>query len=111
MHAIEIYTGPDKQVQVEVTFENDTFWLSLNQISELFERDKSVISRHLKNIFKSEELSYSATVAKNATVQFEAGKFSCDGADVKSCSFHLIWRPFHQNLDLGVSRYCLTCSA
>jgi death-on-curing family protein len=74
MNAIEIYTGPDKQIKVEVTFENNTFWLSLNQISELFERDKSVISRHLKNIFKAEELSYSATVAKNATVQIEAGR-------------------------------------
>ena len=74
MNAIEIYINPDKQVQVEVTFENDTFWLSLKQISDLFERDKSVISRHLKNIFESEELSYSATVAKNATVQLEAGR-------------------------------------
>jgi len=74
MYAIEIYTDPDKQVQVEVTFENDSFWLSLNQISELFERDKSVISRHLKNIYKTEELPRSATVAKNATVQFEAGR-------------------------------------
>ena len=64
MNSIEIYTGPDNQVRVEVTFENNTFWLSLNQISELFERDKSVISRHLKNIFKAEELSYTATVAK-----------------------------------------------
>jgi death-on-curing family protein len=74
MNAIEIYINPDKQVQVEVTFENDTFWLSLKQISDLFERDKSVVSRHLKNIFESEELSYSATVAKNATVQLEAGR-------------------------------------
>jgi hypothetical protein len=74
MNTIEIYTNPDKQVQVEVTFENDTFWLSLKQIADLFERDKSVISRHLKNIFESKELSYSATVAKNATVQSEAGR-------------------------------------
>jgi death-on-curing family protein len=74
MNAIEIYINPDKQVQVEVTFENGTFWLSLKQISELFQRDKSVISRHLKNIFETEELSYSATVAKNATVQIEAGR-------------------------------------
>jgi death-on-curing family protein len=74
MNTIEIYTNPDKQVQVEVTFENDTFWLSLKQIANLFERDKSVISRHLKNIFESKELSYTATVAKNATVQSEAGR-------------------------------------
>jgi death-on-curing family protein len=74
MNTIEIYTNPDKQVQVEVTFENGTFWLSLKQIANLFERDKSVISRHLKNIFESKELSYNATVAKNATVQSEAGR-------------------------------------
>jgi death-on-curing family protein len=74
MNTIEIYTNPDKQVQVEVTFENDTFWLSLKQIADLFERDKSVVSRHLKNIFESKELSYDATVAKNATVQSEAGR-------------------------------------
>ena len=39
------------QTQIEVKYENETFWLSLNQISELFKKDKSVISRHLKNIF------------------------------------------------------------
>jgi hypothetical protein len=44
----------------------------LKQISELFQRDKSVISRHLKNTFETEELSYTATVAKNATVQVAA---------------------------------------
>jgi len=41
--AIEIYTGKDGQAQIEVQFKNETFWLSLNQIAELFERDKSVI--------------------------------------------------------------------
>lgn len=64
---IEIYQSPDNQVQVEVTYENDTFWLSLNQITELFGRDKSVISRHLKNIFKEGELLKESVVAKNAT--------------------------------------------
>ena len=63
---IEIYQSPDNQVQVEVTYENDTFWLSLNQITELFGRDKSVISRHLKNIFKEGELLKESVVAKNA---------------------------------------------
>ena len=74
MNSIEIYTGSDNQVQIEVSFDNDTLWLSLNQISDLFERDKSVISRHLKNIFSTQELSYDATVAKTATVQIEAGR-------------------------------------
>ncbi|MEZ4909230.1 MAG: RhuM family protein [Saprospiraceae bacterium] len=55
-------------------FEKDTFWLSLNQIAELFERDKSVISRHIKSIISEGELSEEtlySTVAKNATVQWE----------------------------------------
>ena len=71
---IEIYTGSDNQTQIEVQFENETAWLTLNQISVLFNRDKSVISRHLKKIFDSNELNFEATVAKNATVQNEAGR-------------------------------------
>lgn len=68
---IEIYQGSDGQTQIEVRFEGDTFWLPLQQISELFQRDKSVISRHIKNIYKEGELIRDATVAKNATVQME----------------------------------------
>jgi DNA ligase (NAD+) len=45
----------------------DTVWLTLNQLAQLFERDKSVISRHLKNIFMEEELEQKAVVAKFAT--------------------------------------------
>lgn len=71
MNAIELYKSSSGETQVEVRFENETVWLSLNQISELFGRDKSVISRHLKNIYKESELDYSSTVAKNATVQTE----------------------------------------
>lgn len=72
MSEIIIYKK-DNQVEVEITYDNESLWLSLNQIAELFDRDKSVISRHIKNIFKEEELTYYATVAKNATVQ-EEGK-------------------------------------
>ena len=68
---IEIYQTKDGRSSVQVTFDQETVWLSLNQISELFGRDKSVVSRHLRNIFRSGELSESATVAKNATVQIE----------------------------------------
>ena len=68
---IEIYQGSDGQTQIEVRFEGETFWLPLQQISDLFQRDKSVISRHIKNIYKEGELAREATVAKNATVQTE----------------------------------------
>lgn len=73
-HQIEIYTSPDGITQIEVQFEGDTFWLNLNQISNLFEKDKSVISRHLSNIYKEGELERNSTVAKNATVQIEADR-------------------------------------
>lgn len=71
--SLEIYQS-DGEIQIEVRFENETVWLSLNQISSMFGRDKSVISRHLKNIFSSGELEQNSTVAKNATVQLEGGR-------------------------------------
>ena len=71
---IEIYTSQDGSTQIEVQFEGNTFWLNLNQISSLFDRDKSVISRHLSNIYKEGELDQISTVAKNATVQIEADR-------------------------------------
>ena len=68
---ILMYTTEDGITKVEVTFENDTVWLSLDQMAELFQRDKSTISRHIKNIFIEGELSESTTVAFFATVQTE----------------------------------------
>lgn len=59
---------------VEVRLEKETVWLSLNQMADLFGRDKSVISRHLRNIFKTKELDNGATVAFFATVQEEGGR-------------------------------------
>jgi hypothetical protein len=69
---IEIYASADGLTQLEVHFVGETFWLNLNQISSLFEKDKSVISRHLNNIYNEGELDRNSTVAKNATVQIEA---------------------------------------
>jgi len=60
--------------RLEVRLEKDTVWLSLNQLVDLFERDKSVISRHLLNIFKSKELDKASTVAYFATVQKEGDR-------------------------------------
>lgn len=74
MNQIEIYETNDGQTQVEVWLDGETFWLSLNQMAMLFERNKSVISRHLRNIFKDGELEEKATVAKNATVQLESNR-------------------------------------
>jgi hypothetical protein len=71
---VVVYQAPDGQVKVDVRLERDTVWLSLTQIAELFGRDKSVVSRHLRNVFTSGELEREATVAKNATVQLEGGR-------------------------------------
>lgn len=62
-----VYETPDGGVRVDVRLERETVWLSLTQMAELFERDKSVISRHLRNVFASGELERPAVVAKNAT--------------------------------------------
>ena len=64
---IIIYNSPNGETQIDVQFEGETFWLNLNQISKLFEKDKSVISRHFKNIFESEELTRNSVVAFFAT--------------------------------------------
>ena len=64
---IILYTTPEGTARVEVFFQDETFWLSLNQIAELFQRDKSVISKHISNIFKEGELQYASVVAKFAT--------------------------------------------
>jgi len=65
MNNIVIFESGDQPVQVRL--EGETVWLSLQQLAELFGRDKSVISRHLKNIFDTNELERVSVVAKNAT--------------------------------------------
>lgn len=71
---IIMYTTEDGLTKIEVTFDEDTVWLSLDQMAELFQRDKSTISRHIKNIFTEGELRLEATVAKFATVQTEGNR-------------------------------------
>ena len=62
------------EVEVSVSPKEETIWMTLDQISLLFGRDKSVISRHIKNVFLSDELDEKSTVAKNATVQMEGNR-------------------------------------
>jgi prophage maintenance system killer protein len=64
---VVLYETPDGQARVDVRLDHETVWLSLNQMADLFARDKSVISKHLRNIFDSGELERGAVVAKNAT--------------------------------------------
>jgi prophage maintenance system killer protein len=71
---IKIYQVKNGKTEISVHLENDSVWLSMIQLVELFQRDKSVISRHLNNVFKEKELSKKATVAKIATVQVEGNR-------------------------------------
>ena len=71
---IIIYTTEDGLSKIETTFDGDTVWLSIDQMAELFQRDKSTISRHIKNIYSEEELVQEATVAYFATVKNEGNR-------------------------------------
>lgn len=71
---IIIYQTDDGQTAIDVRLENETVWLSLDLMARLFERDKSVVSRHIQNVYREGELDRGSTVAKNATVQFENGR-------------------------------------
>ena len=69
-----IYQSGDGKIKIDVRFEKETVWLSLDQMATLFGRDKSTISRHVKNVFEERELSLEATVANFATVQTEGNR-------------------------------------
>lgn len=71
---ILLYQTNDGQTKIEVTMDGDTVWLSQAQLCDLFQRDKSVISRHINNIFKEGELDKKSTVAKSAIVQNEGNR-------------------------------------
>lgn len=75
---ILMYQTDDGQTKIEVTFENETVWLSLKDMAELFRRDKSVISRHIKNIFKEGELAENSVVAKYATTAADGKTYQVD---------------------------------
>ncbi|MBL8480245.1 MAG: virulence RhuM family protein, partial [Sterolibacteriaceae bacterium] len=66
-----LYQTEDGQTRIEVRMVGETVWLNLNRMSELFGRDKSVISRHIRNVYEEGELSREGTVANFATVQSE----------------------------------------
>lgn len=67
-----------EHIEIRLDEDNETFWLSLNQIASLFDRDKSVISRHLKNIFNDNELDKNSVVAKYATTSFDGKRYNVE---------------------------------
>lgn len=84
---ILLYQTEDGNTQLEVAFSGETCWLSLNQLADLFQRDKSVISRHIKNIFDEGELVREAVVANFATTATDGKTYQVD----------------HYNLDVIIS--------
>ena len=88
--SIVVYKSSDGIVQLDVQLADETVWLTLNQLAVLFDRNKSVISRHISNIYREGELMREATVAKNATVQNENGR-------------HVVRQIEYYNLDVIIS--------
>lgn len=84
---ILLYQTEDGQTRLEVQLQKDTVWLSLNQMAKLFQRDKSVISKHIKNIFEEGELSSDSVVANFATTALDGKTYQVD----------------HYNLDVIIS--------
>ena len=73
-----MYTTEDGLTKIEATFDQDTVWLSLDEMARLFQRDKSTISRHLKNIFSEEELRRDSVVALFATTASDGKTYQVD---------------------------------
>lgn len=69
-----LYQSDNGEMKIEVRLIDEMIWLSLNQMANIFDRDKSVISKHISNIFEEGELDPNRTVAKIATVQREGSR-------------------------------------
>lgn len=75
---IVMYTTEDGLTKIETTFENDTVWLSIDQMAELFQRDNSVIGKHIRNIFKEGELQKESVWAKFAYTASDGKNYQVD---------------------------------
>jgi hypothetical protein len=73
-----IYQSQNGQIKVDVRFENETVWLSIDQMATLFGRDKSTISRHIKNVFEEGELTAQSVVANFATTASDGKIYQVD---------------------------------
>ncbi len=73
-----IYTSDDGLAKIETSFDGDTVWLSIDQMAELFQRNKSTISRHIRNVFEEGELDCRSVVAKFATTAADGKTYQVD---------------------------------
>ena len=77
-----IFKTEDRKIEVDVRFQGETVWLTLDQMAALFERDKSTISRHIKNIFEEGELAREAVIANFATTAADGKTYRVDHYDL-----------------------------
>jgi len=73
-----MYITEDGLTKITASFDEDTVWLSLDQMADLFQKNKSTISRHIKNIFTEEELIQDSVVANYATTATDGKKYNVD---------------------------------
>ncbi|MBR6245046.1 virulence RhuM family protein [bacterium] len=73
-----MYIAEDGVTRIQTTFNRDTVWLSIDQMAELFQRDKSTISRHIKNVFDERELDKNRVVANFATTAADGKTYQVD---------------------------------
>jgi hypothetical protein len=120
-----LYQTEDNRTRIEVRLENETVWLSLNQLAELFQRDKSVISRHIKNIFEEGELRPESVVANYATTAADAKTYQVEyfnldviisvgyrvksqrGTQFPALTTIRVTRPNHEDAAILPSSHCL----
>ena len=77
-NSILIYTTEDGLTKIDTTFDGDTVWLSINQMADLFQRDRSVIGKHIRNIFKEGELQKESVWAKFAYTAADGKTYDVD---------------------------------
>ena len=105
-----LYNTEDGKTRLECRFQEDSLWLSLNQLSDLFQRDKSVISKHLKNIFEDEELEKNSVVANHATTAADGKSYQVDYYSLEYDKFRKIIDPKPSQVDKdldAVIKHCL----
>ncbi len=73
-----IFKTEDDNIEVDVLFQGETVWLTLDQMATLFDRDKSTISRHIKNVFDDGELNRNSVVANFATTATDGKTYNMD---------------------------------
>jgi len=91
MNQIEIYQTKDKQTEIEVRFEEETVWLSQQQMANLFKQTKQNISLHISNCYKEKELLKSSTVKESLTVQKEGNRPVSDNTILMLLLFSICW--------------------